>query len=255
MTNLKTPEEIQVLREGGKILAEITESILSEVKEGVTSKELDEKAHNLFKERGGKPSFFRYKPEGALRPFPSALCVSVNNEVVHGIANEDKKIFKEGDIVGIDIGLEYKGLFTDMARSKIIGETDSTSKELVNVTNRALQNMINQVRPGTPVWKLGQEVEKVASSYGFGVIEVLGGHGVGRAVHEDPFIPNYAEKDFNTFLKKGMVIAVEPMLNEGAKDVFLTQDNWTFKTSDGKRSAHFEDTLVITEGEPEVITR
>lgn len=256
MFDIKTSEEIEKLKEGGKILAHITENILENVKEGATSHELNEKALNLFRKNGGRSSFLNYKPRGAKRPFPSALCVSVNDEVVHGIANEEEKVFKGGDIVGVDLGFEYKGFFTDIARSKIIGEPNEKSDVLLlEATKKALQNIIDIALIGAPVWKLGEAVEKAAAQGNFGVVEVLGGHGVGRAVHEYPFIPNYAERDFKTELKEGMVIAVEPMLNKGTGKVYLSDDGWTFKTADGKNSAHFEDTLVITDGGPEIITR
>jgi len=259
MIIIKTPEEIEKLREGGRRLATVLYKVKEKVAPGVSTKELDDYAFQLIKDLGDEPAFLNYRPQGVRTPFPASLCVSVNNEVVHGIPSRDK-ILKEGDIVSIDLGLKHRGYFTDMALTVPVGVVSGESQQLLKVTEQALQIGINTAYAGNTVGDIGYAIEQFVRSQRdkkkqFGIVEVLAGHGVGRTIHEDPFIPNFGKKGKGEKLVPGMVIALEPMLNLGTKNVVLDKDEYTFRTADGKRSAHFEHTILITEGEPEILTK
>jgi len=253
MIIIKTPKEIEILREGGKRLAFVLNKVAEKVAPGVSTWELDQYAEKLITEMGDFPAFLNYRPEGALSPYPASLCVSVNDEVVHGIPKKDK-ILKEGDIVSIDLGLKHNGLFTDMAMTVGVGEVSSASKKLMETTRRALEVGISMAFAGNKIGDIGNAIERFARPHKYGIVEVLAGHGVGRAIHEDPFIPNYGKAGTGAKLVPGMVIALEPMLNNGTKNVSIDDDGWTFRTADRKKSAHFEHTILITEGEPEILT-
>jgi methionyl aminopeptidase len=255
MITIKTKEEIEILREGGKRLAFILQEVARTVKPGVSTKELNDLANKLAKEKGDIPSSLNYKPKGAKRPYPASICVSINDEIVHGIPNENPKILKEGDIVSLDMCLTHKGLVTDSAITVPVGKIDSISKKLIEVTKEALYSGIKAAKGNKHTGDIGYAVERVAKANGFSIVEDLCGHGVGYSVHEDPYIPNYGERGRGDKLKPGMIVAIEPMLNEGEKDVFIDKDGYTFKTADSSRSAHFEHTIVITSGEPEILMR
>ena len=251
---IKTKEEIEILREGGKRLATVLYEVKEKVKPGISTKDLDDYAFKLIKEMGDEPAFLNYQPEGASIPYPASLCVSVNNEVVHGIPDA-KKILREGDIVSLDLGLKHKGFFTDMALTVPVGEISSGSKKLIEVTEKALQVGINAAQGGNKVGDISYAIESFVRPHKYGIVEVLSGHGVGKAIHEDPYVPNFGKADTGVKLLPGMVIAIEPMLNGGTKNVVLDEDGYTFRTADGKNSAHFEHTILITEGEAEVLTK
>jgi methionyl aminopeptidase len=251
---IKTPVEIEILREGGKRLATILYKVKDKVAPGVSTLELDQYALKLIKDGGDEPAFLNYKPEGADFPFPASLCTSVNDGVVHGIPRANE-VLKEGDIIAIDLGLKHKGLFTDMALSVAVGEISNGSKKLLEITERALMTGIAEARGGNRTGDIGHAIESFVKPYKYGIVEVLAGHGVGKYIHEDPFIPNFGKKGTGAKLVPGMVVALEPMLNNGTKNVKLDKDGYTFKTADGKRSAHFELTILITEGEPEILTK
>ncbi len=255
MIIIKTPEEIEILREGGRRLATVLYKVKDMVAPGISTKDLDRYAEKLIRDMGDYPAFLNYRPEGAKTAFPASLCVSVNDEVVHGIPSEDK-ILLEGDIVSIDLGLMYKELYTDMALTVPVGKVSSSYEKLMEITERALHVGIDAAREGNRVGDIGFAIENFVKSQGkYGIVEVLSGHGVGRAIHEDPYIPNFGKKGTGAKLVKGMVIAIEPMLNNGTKNVKIDKDGYTFRTADGKRSAHFENTIVITDGEPEILTK
>ncbi len=254
MITIKTKEDIENLREGGKRHAYILNALKSMVKPGVTTKELDDEAHRLITEGGDTPSFLNYKPRGAKRAFPASICVSVNDEVVHGIPNEEEKILKEGDIVSIDLGLVHKGMITDAAITVSVGSISPELKQLLEVTEKALIAGIKAAKGGNTVGDIGLAIERMAIPHNYGVIEELAGHGVGYAVHEDPYVPNYGEAGKGEVLKPGMVIAIEPMFNLGSRHVVLSDDGYTYLTKDGKPSAHFEHTILITKGGAEVLT-
>jgi len=254
MIIIKTKEEIKIIREGGKHLAFVLNKVKDIIKPGISTFELDEYAFKLIKEMGDEPAFLNYKPEGAKTAYPASLCVSVNDEVVHGIPSKNK-ILQEGDIVSIDLGLKHKNLFTDMAMTVGVGEISNSSKKLLETTEKALYVGIDTARMGNKIGDIGYAIESFVRPHKYGIVEVLAGHGVGKAVHEDPYIPNFGKKGTGEKLVSGMIIALEPMLNNGTKNVILDKDNWTFKTADGKKSAHFEHTILITDGDPEILTK
>lgn len=253
MIIIKTKEEIEILREGGKHLAEVLSKVKEKVAPGVSTKDLDGYAFKLIKELGGVPAFLYYRPEGADRPYPASLCVSVNDEVVHGVPRREK-ILKEGDIVSLDLGLKYKGLFTDMALTVPVGKISPAVQKLLEITQKALEVGISVAQGGNTVGDIGHAIESFVRPYRYGIVEVLSGHGVGRAIHEDPYVPNFGKKGTGAKLVPGMVLALEPMLNNGTKHVTLDEDGYTIRTADGKKSAHFEHTILITKGDPEILT-
>ena len=251
---IKTNEEIVILREGGKRLAFILAELTKAVKVGVSTLELDNLARKLVEEGGDKSSFLNYQPKGAKRPYPASLCVSINDEIVHGIPNENPKILKEGDIVSLDMGLIHGGLFTGSAVRVGVGQIDEAARKLMAVTKQSLAEGIKAVKEGKYVGDISYAIEKYVRPKRYGIVEELCGHGVGYKVHEDPFIPNYSLDNKGEKLKAGMVIAIEPMLNEGSKKITLDDDGYTYRTADGKRSAHFEHTVVVTKDGVKILT-
>jgi len=255
MITYKTPEEIEKLKIGGKKLAEILQILSKDVKPGTSSFDLDKKCEKLMKDAGGKSSFFGYTPYGAHRPYPASLCLSINEEIVHGIPNETEKIIKEGDLVTLDAGLIYEGLFTDHAITIIVGEVDKRVKELVERTREALYAGIKQAQIGNTVGDIGYAIQKVAESADLAIMEGLTGHGVGYGVHEDPYIPNYGRKGQGEKLEEGMVIAIEPMFGLGTDEIMTEKDGYTYSTADRSLSAQFEHTVAITKDGPIIITK
>lgn len=254
MVTIKKPEEIAILREGGKRHAEILRRVAAAVAPGISATTLNTLAEKLIKENGDQAAFLGYTPKDAKRPYPASLCVSVNDEVVHGIPNETEKILREGDIVGLDLGLKHQDLFTDAAVTVSVGKVDEAAKKLIETTEKALAIGIIAAQSGGYVSDIGAAIEKFVKPFGYGIVRDLAGHGVGYAVHEPPFVPNFGKKGKGKKLLPGMVLAIEPMLNEGTEKVILNSDGYTFRTADGKRSAHFEHTIVITENGAEVLT-
>ena len=255
MSLIKSKEEITLLREGGIHLAEIRNTLVKAVQPGVTTAELDRLGGELFKKFGGRSATLNYTPVGAGRPFPAQMCISVNDEVVHGIPTENIYVLEEGDIVSFDILFLYKKLITDTAITVPVGTIPKSLKKLLDVTRDALAVGIKASRAGNTVGDIGHAIETFAKPSGFGIVHELGGHGVGHSVHEEPRVPNIGTSGTGIELVPGMVLALEPMLNEGVGDVVLADDGYTIKTADGKRSAHFEHTIVITEGAPEILTK
>lgn len=244
------------MREGGRRLAGVVAKVAASVQSGMTTDTLDALAERLIREGGDEPSFLGYSPHGAKRPYPAAMCVSVNEEVVHGVSNEDARTLKEGDIVSLDCGLTHGGLITDHAVTIILGESDGKAKLLVRATKESLDAAIKAARGGGHVGDIGAAVEEVANRYGFGIAYELGGHGVGHLVHEEPYISNVGNAGEGELLVPGMVLALEPILTEGMDGrVKLMKDGYTYVTKDGSRSAHFEHTILITEGEAEILTK
>lgn len=246
-------EEIKIIKEGARRLSAVLKKVAEKVKPGVRTKELDNLAERLIRKGGDEPAFLNYTPDGAKFPYPATLCVSVNDEVVHGIPS-NRRILKKGDIVGLDLGLKHKGFFTDMAVTVPVGKIDKEAGNLIKITRESLFEGIAAAQNGGFVGDIGAAIENFVRPYGYGIIKILGGHGVGKRVHEDPYVPNYGEMGTGPKLVPGMVLALEPMLNEGTDKVFLDNDGYTFKTKDGKRSAHFEHTILITEGKAEILT-
>ncbi len=248
-------DEIETLRSGGRRLAQVVAEVAKATKAGVSTFDLNMLAEKLIRDAGDTPSFLGYTPRGATRPFPAALCVSINDEVVHGIPNENKKIIKEGDIVGLDCGIIHKGLITDHAVTVIVGTGDANANKLVSVTEEALMAGIKAARSGARVGDISAAVEKIGTENGYGIVFELGGHGVGHAVHEEPYIPNVGKKGTGPELMPGLVIAIEPMFTEGDARVRVLADGYTYATKDGSRAAHFEHTILVTKGEAEILTK
>lgn len=255
MTKLKTPEEIEILREGGKRHAVILKELAKSVAPGVSTGFLEEEARRLIKEGGDTPAFLGYRPTGASRKFPASLCVSINDEIVHGIPNEKEIILKEGDIVGLDLGIIHKGLITDAAVTVPVGKIDETSKRLIETTRKALDAGIRAAKLGGTIGDIGAAISRVVEPTGFSIADDLAGHGVGFKVHEDPYVPNFGTRGSGEKLVAGMVLALEPMANVGTSKIKLLDDGYTIKTRDGSRSAHFEHTIAITEKGTIIITR
>jgi methionyl aminopeptidase len=250
---IKTKEEIEILREGGKRLATILAKVAKKVAPGVSTWELDQYAYKLIKEGGDEPAFLGYKPDGHHKPYPASLCTSVNNDIVHGIPSK-RKILKEGDIISIDLGLKHKGLFTDHAVTVPVGKINKRNQELLDDTKEALDIGIWAAIGGATVGDIGHAIESFVHNR-YGIVRELSGHGVGIKIHEDPYIPNYGKKGKGQKLIPGMVVAIEPMLNLGGKDIISDDDGYTIRTADGSKSAHFEHTILITDGEPEILTK
>ncbi|MHB1118406.1 MAG: type I methionyl aminopeptidase [Minisyncoccota bacterium] len=250
---VKTEEEIAIIRDGGKRLAAILLALKHAVKPGITTRELDQLAEKLTREGGDEPAFLHYTPEGARSAYPGTLCVSVNDEIVHGIGGD--RVLQEGDIIGIDMGIKHKGFFTDSAMTVAVGEVDEAAKKLMRVTEGALAAGIEAARSGKTTGDIGYAIEKYVKDHGFVIVEELGGHGVGYHQHEDPHIANYGERGQGVRLKPGMVLALEPIVNEGSRYIKLMPDGYTYVTKDHKRSAHFEHTILITDGQAEILTK
>ncbi|MFH1207398.1 MAG: type I methionyl aminopeptidase [Patescibacteria group bacterium] len=248
MIRIKNAEDIAKLAEGGKRLARVLHHVASEVRPGVSTAELDESAERLIVKLGGQPSFKGFND------YPAATCISINEGVVHGIPSS-KRIIKSGDVVGVDIGMKYQGLFTDMAATVPAGKISAEAKKLIEVTKKSLDKAIALVKPGVPIGDIGHAVQQYAESFGFSVVKSLVGHGVGYAVHEEPRIPNFGKRGQGIRLSAGMVIALEPMVNIGGDEVVTLSDGWTIVTSDGSCSAHFEHTIAVTDTGCLVLTR
>lgn len=253
MTILKNIDDIKILKEGGGILASILHEIEKIISPGVKASYLDEMAEMMIKKAGGRPSFKNYKTKDDKVPYPASLCVSVNDEVVHGVPGN--KVFKQGDIASLDLGMEYKGLYTDMAITVPVGDAGEQSLKIIEAGRNALIKGIDAVKAGAVVGDISSAIQSFVEKNDFGVVKNLVGHGLGRKAHEDPEIPNWGQKGKGTKLKEGLVIAIEPMITAGKPDVYLDKDLWTWKTKDGSLSAHFEHTIIITKTGAEIITK
>ena len=253
MVTIKTENEIALLREGGKHLARVLEALIKAARPGVSAVELDKLAERLVRENRDIPSFLNYKAKGSKQNFPASLCISVNDEVVHGLPKKGQ-VITEGDIVALDMGLIHEKMYLDSAVTVAVGKVDETAAKLIQITKDALSVGIKAARAGKHTGDIGYAIERFIKPTGFGIVRELAGHGVGYDVHEDPYIPNYGKRGRGDLLKPGMVIAIEPMINEGGDDIYVDDDGFTFRTKDGKRSAHFEHTVLITNGEAEVLT-
>lgn len=250
---IKTEDEIRRLRESGRRLALVLDQVIAAVRPGMTTQEIDVLAERLIRESGGLPIFKGYNT-GAATPFPASLCISLNDEVVHGIPSD--RVLEEGDLLKLDIGMRFEGMVSDMARTVPVGKVSEEAKRLLEVTEESLNRGIAELRPGAPISNYASAVQSFVEAQGFSVVRDLVGHGVGRELHEDPQVPNYTSRHMRDFIvEKGMTLALEPMVNAGTFAVGIAPDDWTFVTSDGKLSAHFEDTVVITANGAEVLTR
>ena len=251
---IKSESERANLIEGGKRLARVLAALRAKVAPGVTAEELDDVAEQMIRESGDEPCFLGYTPEGALRAYPAALCVSINDEVVHGIPNESVKTLREGDIVGLDLGLTHNGVIVDAAITVPVGAVSGEMTKLLSVTENALTAGIAKAIPGNHMGDISHAIQEEIERAGFSVVKELGGHGVGDMVHEEPFIPNFGRAGEGPLLSEGMVLALEPIANAGKAAVILAPDGYTYRTKDGSRSAHFEHTILIEKGGARIIT-
>lgn len=254
MSMIKTADEIAALKRGGVVLSNTLREIRAACVEGASTAALDAIAHARFQEAGGKPSFLGYRMGGRGPAFPGAVCISINEEVVHGLPIPDR-IVKDGDIVSLDIGVWIEGLATDMATTVIVGDTDEKTRMLVKDTRASLAAGIEAIKPGAWVHDISGAIEDVLKPKGYGIIKDLVGHGVGHAVHEEPSIPNFRDpREARVKLQPGMVLAIEPMVSLGTWKVDVKDDGWTIVTKDRSTCAHFELTVVVTETGYELVT-
>jgi len=244
---IKSPREIELLRKSNLIVAEVFKKLKGMIAPGITTLELDQVAEDLIRSRGGVPAFKGY------RGFPATLCTSINEEVVHGIPSQRK--LKGGDIISIDVGVNFKGYFGDAAMTFPVGEIDEEARRLLKITEEALWVGIHEAKLGNRLYDISYAIQTWVEGHGFSVVRDFVGHGIGLDLHEEPQIPNFGSPHQGPRLEKGMVLALEPMVNEGTYEVKVLQDGWTVVTSDGKRSAHFEHSIAISDGEAEVLSR
>ncbi len=248
---IKTENEIEIMAEAGKKLAVVLDFLAKNVKAGIRTNELDDIASKLIKEAGCEPAFLNYKPYGAKKAYPATVCVSINEVVVHGVPSD--YVIKDGDVVKIDIGLIHKGFYADAAVSVGIGAIGIKNRNLIETTKKALELGINEARPGNTLGDIGFVIEQRVKANGFSVVELLTGHGIGRELHEDPYVYNFGKRGEGDELKEGMVLAIEPMVTAGKGKLKQLKDD-SFATVDGSFTAHFEHTVAITKDGPKVLT-
>ncbi len=246
MIVIKRADEIQRMREAGRVVARVLATLGEHIRPGVTTAELEALAEEVIRAAGGRPSFKGY------RGFPASICTSVNDEVVHGIPGPRRLAL--GDIVSVDVGVFLDGYHSDGAYTFVVGEADEGARRLLEVTEAALWAGIEQARAGNRVSDIGHAIQKVVEAAGFSVVREFVGHGIGRSMHEDPQVPNYGEPGRGPRLRPGMTLAIEPMVNEGGPEVRIREDRWTAVTADGSRSAHFEHTVAIGENGPVLLS-
>jgi methionyl aminopeptidase len=244
---IKSEKEIALMREAGKILAIVHEELQNFLKPGISTLEIDRKAEELIRSYGCIPSFLNYNG------FPASVCVSINEQVVHGIPNK-KTLLRDGDIVSLDAGVIYKGYQSDAARTWAIGEISEEAKKLIEVTEQSFYEGIKYAKAGNHLNDISAAIQDYVESFGFSIVRDLVGHGIGAKLHEEPQIPNFRQKRRGIRLEPGMTFAIEPMVNSGRYDVYWEDDDWTVVTDDGSLSAHYENTILITEGEPEILS-
>ncbi|WP_448863651.1 type I methionyl aminopeptidase [Clostridium sp.] len=244
---IKSPREIELMRKAGRILAKTHEELAKNLRPGMSTWDIDHMGEEIIRSYGCIPSFKNYNG------YPASICVSVNDEVVHGIPHKEH-FLDEGDIVSLDAGVIYKGYHSDAARTYGIGEIDDDAKKLIEVTRQSFFEGIKFAKAGNHLNDISAAIQKYAESFGFGVVRDLVGHGIGSHLHEDPEIPNFARKRKGILLQPGMTLAIEPMITEGSYEVVWLDDDWTVMTEDGGWAAHYENTILITEGEPEILS-
>ena len=244
---IKSAREIELMREAGRLLAEVHEEMAAFIKPGISTKDIDKLGEKLIREKGCIPNFLNY------HGYPASVCVSVNDEVVHGIPNKHR-ILQEGDIVSLDAGLIYKGYHSDAARTYGVGTISKEAQQLIDVTRQSFFEGIKYAKAGNRLHDISNAIAAYAESFGYGVVRDLVGHGIGTELHEDPQIPNFRQVRKGMKLMPGMTLAIEPMINAGTWEVCWLDDEWTVVSEDGSLSAHYENTVLITDGEPEILT-
>ena len=247
VVNIKTDEEIDLMRQSGHLLAKVHEELHAALKPGISTLELDQIGERTIRALGGIPNCKDY--EG----FPASVCISVNNEVVHGIPSSER-ILQEGDIVSFDTGLIYKGFHSDAARTWGVGKISDEAQKLIDVTRESFFEGIKKAKAGNRLHDISAAIDKYIRPHGYGIVRELTGHGIGRSLHEEPMVPNYRKLTRGIKLQKGMTICVEPMITMGDRRVGWLDDDWTVVTLDGSLAAHYENTIAITDGEPEILT-
>lgn len=252
---VKTKEQRAGILESGRRLGMILEEIAKSVAPGVSTNTLNDLAERLIREGGDEPAFLHYIPERGMRPYPATLCVSINEEVVHGIPNEAPRILQTGDIVSLDLGLIHKGYVSDSALTMAVGKTDKVSYALMEATKQALEAAIAAAKVGNRIGDISHATERAFKGTGFSVVRELGGHGVGDHVHEEPWIGNTGHPGTGMEIVDGMVLALEPIANAGKAAVILARDGYTYRSKDGSRSAHFEHTILVETSGTTVVTR
>jgi len=246
MITFKSPAEMDAMRTAGKIVGRLLEAIAGEVRPGRTTKDLDRFAEEFIRREGGENAFKGYLG------YPATICASVDDEVVHGIPG--KRVLREGEIIGVDVGAKFKGLYADAARTFAVGRIDPAKQRLIDVAREALEVGIGQAIAGNRISDISHAVQKYVEKSGFAVVRQYVGHGIGTHLHEDPQVPNFGEPKKGPAIRAGMALAIEPMVNAGTHEVKLEQDGWTVRTADGKPSSHFEDTILITNEGTEILT-
>lgn len=244
---IKSPREIEIMRVSGRVLKLVNDELAKIIRPGISTKDIDDLAAKLIAGYDCIPSFLNYNG------FPASICVSVNEEVVHGIPSR-KRILQEGDIVSLDIGVNYKGYHTDAARTYGVGQISKKAEQLIQVTKQAFFVGLGKAKPGNHLYDISNAVDGFVSQYGYGIVRDLVGHGIGIKLHEDPQIPHFAQKKRGLRLRPGMTICIEPMINMGYAEVEWLSDDWTVVSEDRSWSAHYENTILITDGEPELLT-
>ena len=244
---IKPEKEIERMREAGRLLAIVHEELGKAIRPGMTTKDIDRLGEEIIRSFGCVPNFLHYNG------YPASICVSVNDEVVHGIPSK-KRYLEEGDIVSLDAGLIYKGYHSDAARTHAVGQISHEAQKLIDVTRQSFFEGIRFAKAGNHLHDISNAIASYVEQFGYGIVEDLVGHGIGTHLHEEPEIPNFHQKSKGIRLQPGMTLAVEPMINMGTKDVEWLDDDWTVVTADGALSAHYENTILITEGEPEILT-
>lgn len=244
---IKSAREIELMREAGRLLEIVHNELREAIRPGISTQELNKLGEKTIHKLGCIPNFLNYNG------FPASFCISVNDEVVHGIPSHSK-VLKEGDIVSIDAGLIYQGMHSDAARTYGVGQITPEAQKLIDVTRESFFKGIELAKPGHRLHEISAAIGDYAESFGYGVVRDLVGHGIGKALHEDPQIPNFRQKSRGIRLISGMTLAIEPMINAGRADVEWLDDDWTVVTEDGSLSAHYENTVLITDGEPEILT-
>lgn len=245
--SIKSEKEIELMRESGRILANVLEELEDMVRPGISTLDIDKKCAEIIKGYDCIPSFLNYNG------YPASVCISVNDEVVHGIPSKSK-ILRNGDIVSLDCGVIYKGFHSDAARTVAVGEISKEAKKLIEVTEQSFYEGIKFAKEGYHLHEISEAIQTYVEAQGYSVVRDLVGHGIGRNLHEEPQIPNFRQKRRGPKLEAGMTLAIEPMVNEGRYDVYWLEDDWTVVTADGTLSSHYENTVLITNGEPELFT-
>ena len=247
MVTIKSEREIELMREAGRILAKVHEELGKTLAPGMSTKEIDRMCEDMIRSHGCVPSFLNYQG------FPASVCISINDEVVHGIPDKHRYL-EEGDIVSLDTGVIWKGYQSDAARTHMIGEVSEEARKLVEVTQQSFFEGIKYAKAGNHLNDISKAIQEYAESFGFGVVRDLVGHGIGTEMHEAPEIPNFAQRRKGIRLAAGMTLAIEPMITAGRYDVVWEDDGWTVVTEDGSLAAHYENTILITDGEPEILS-